>query len=471
MTNKVQRTEPSQFLHTHPGTSFLERNSNLSRVVLTFLETRDILRVAKCSSHLQKQAEAPRLWQIVSHTLQLPDALWKDRSKADVQYNLENIKKVNRIFVFCCRKDAPKGPDGETLRQKILKFAKVPEERLDAALPLENPRACFLTHVRPVVLAMCQPPESSAALHEMLMCNEELATQILTLFYASGHRGSPKTLNYMSGYPLYCPKLRDDPATPGLAVFKAAYLRNPSVIHTHNNLAMMTEFARKSDATLSMEALRVLLKYGELPETFMPLLGEYDVRPSAELARIIAYLIEKGSTPEHLKLFQFLWCGPMEYVKFFIEKTNIEVSPTDLSLFLYMLVRAFQKQPIPEQWGTPFGWNQIVNILDLMKARQADVHDYHETEERFTDNFGRIMLYNPPRYVLEKMIAVGIRPLNNPEPRLNSIAFALAGSLSYEKIALMKELGALPPNNYAEIVAAKYAGKPEIQAQLLKLFA
>lgn len=476
MANKVPKTGVSA-VFGHAGSSFLERNHVPMRGVLSYLDAQGICRVACCSSNLEQQASAPRLWELVSQTLGLPDDLLGDRSKNSVRVNLHNIKSANAVFVQLCRQDNPKGPDGETPRQKIVKFAKLQDSDFDARLPLGNHLDCFRNHVRPIVQAMCKTEVPSAALHELLMYDGTRAAQILALSYTCGHRGAPETLNYITGYPLYCPKIREGVEIYGVVgmakMFRDTWFKQPLFIYSHKNLGMMTEIARASDAKLSMPALELLLKYGELPKTFAPLLAEYDVRPTPRLAQIIAYLIDRGSTPPNLVLFQFLQFGPLEYVKFFIEKTKIEVKPTHLSCFLYMLSHAIIIGTIPQKCASRFGWNAVMNIIDLMHAKQPDVRDFQEQNEHFSNNFGCLACVGAPRAVLEKLIAVGIRPLNDPNPdaRSNSIALAMAAKLPYERIALMVSLGATPPSNYKEMIQQQYSDQPQVQEQLLKLFA
>ena len=468
MSNKVRVLE-RQFQVPHAATSFLEQYPNPTHVVLTFLDSQEICRVTSCSKALRQQTNAPSLWKTVASTFLIPDTFWKDRSKNEVRQNLLLLRRVNGAFAECCRKDLPPGLDGETLRQKVVRFTG--RQNLDS--PLQSTTARFLSHTRPMVQAMCQTAEPSAALHEMLMYNQAYGARFLEMFYASGHRGTSKTMNYMSGSALYCPQVRKDAMPNPQDVVRARFscILSPDLIHSHVNFGQLISLANISDATLSLDAVELMRKHGELPETISPLLIEYGIRPSQRLAKIIGFFICKGSIPRDLTLSKYLEFGPASFAKHFMEKSGVKVEPTDLSLFLYRARFDARKGAIVIGNINNFvPWT--LEMIDLLHSKQPDVRRVPwYPDNRMYDNFGALGCSDHTLVpVLEKLVAVGLGPLNDPDPRSNSIATVLKHKTSYERIALMVSLGARPPNNYEELVQKYYSDQPQVQEQLLKLF-
>ncbi|MFI5334048.1 MAG: hypothetical protein ACHQT8_02645, partial [Chlamydiales bacterium] len=336
---------------------------------------------------------------------------------------------------------------------------------------------CFTRYTRPVVNAMREnSPTPCEALHEILLSSQAFADRILEMFYACGDRGTGQTLNYITGYPLYCSKLKSSAPRDVIATFDRIPFKQPKFIHIHTSTLMLSECAHHSDAVLCKEALELILKYGEPPETFVPLLVEYDIRPQKRLAEIIRFLVEqKGEKlPPGFYLRQFLLRGPLELVKFFIEKTNVKIAPDDLSSFLYALTRRICYTYDTHENVEPLTVEYVIAVLDLMKKRQPEVRAFQPPNGEFSDNFGSIAYrYNDSPDVadlLDKLIEVGIAPINDDSP-FNSLRCALTAKAPYGVILLLRKYGAtLSPEKIRFLIEIRYQDQPQLQEQLFQLF-
>ena len=124
-----------------------------------------------------------------------------------------------------------------------------------------------------------------------------------------------------------------------------------------------------------MDAFRMLLKHGDLPDTFAPLLVEYDLRPNKELALLIWCLIARGVKDPRLTLTDFLRYGPIQAVESFIKKTDVKVAPEDLSLLLKMFLTR-RAQGALHDIHTEETEAHMIELIDLMMSKQPERREY-----------------------------------------------------------------------------------------------